>query len=126
MTARRLQIALAAVFFVLGGWCVVSPTSVLDLAIRPGFQSDAPIVPILMACFGAQALIAGLFAATSRFTRWTFLAYGIGLIPFFVFDAYYYFVIPALTEVGMIDLVGNLVMLGVCALGWRQAKAEGV
>ena len=126
MSVRTLQLALAMVFFVLGGWCVVAPGSVLALAIRPAFRSDAPIVPILVACFGAQALIAGLFAATSRFTRWTFLAYGVGLLPFFAFDAYYYFVVPLLTEVGLLDLAGNVVMLAACGLGWRQSKAAGL
>jgi predicted membrane channel-forming protein YqfA (hemolysin III family) len=126
LTVRGLQRTLAAVFFILGGWCVVAPMSVLELCFRPAFQSDAPIVPLLVAGFGAQAMIAGLFAATSRFTRWTFLAYGVGLIPFFVFDVYFYAVVPALTPIGMADLVGNLVMLGVCVLGWRQARAEGV
>lgn len=120
-TSLRLQYALASVFFVLGGWCVVSPGSVLRLAVRPEFQSQAPIVPILMGCFGAQALIAGLFAATSRFTRLTFLAYGIGLLPFFVFDAWFYAVVPALTEVGLVDVAGNVVMLAVCWAGWRTA-----
>ena len=124
MSTRSLQWVLASVFFVLGGWCVVSPGSVLELSIRPEYLSDAPIVPMLVACFGAQALIAGLFAATSRFTRWTFLAYGIALLPFFVFDGYFYAVVPVLTEVGMVDLLGNIVMQAICWTGWNRAVAE--
>ena len=123
MSTRSLQWVLASVFFVLGGWCVVSPGSVLELRIRPEYRSDAPIVPMLVACFGAQALIAGLFAATSRFTRWTFLAYGIALLPFFVFDGYFYAVVPVLTEIGMVDLLGNIVMLAICWTGWNRAIA---
>jgi len=80
-------------------------------------------VPILVGCFGSQALIAGLFAAFSQFTRTTFLAYGIGLLPFFGFDGYFYFVQPMLTDIGMVDLLGNVIMLGVCWLGWRSAGA---
>ncbi|OYU69673.1 MAG: hypothetical protein CFE28_06450 [Alphaproteobacteria bacterium PA2] len=121
VTTRQLQLLLASVFFILGGWCLIAPMSVVALCIRPEFQSDAPLVPILVGCFGSQALIAGLFAAFSRFTRTTFLAYGIGLLPFFGFDAWFYFVRPMLTEIGMLDLVGNVVMLGVCWLGWRKA-----
>lgn len=121
MTARTIQYLLASVFFVLGGWCLLSPASVLALAIRPEYQSDAPIVPVLMGAFGAQALIAGLFAAFSVFTRRTFLAYGLALLPFFVFDYYFYAVEPMLTVVGLLDAVGNVVMLILCWLGWRRA-----
>ena len=126
MTKQSLQTVLASVFFILGGWCVLSPASVIALGIRPAFQSDAPIVPVLMACFGAQALIAGLFAATSRFTRLTFLAYGIGLLPFIVFDAWFYAVKPILTEIGAgSDFIGNLIMLIICWLGWRHEPGDG-
>ncbi len=71
MSVRTIQYLLALVFFVLGGWCLVAPESVLELAITPQYRSDAPIVPILMAAFGAQAVIAGTFAAFTRFTRTT-------------------------------------------------------
>jgi hypothetical protein len=121
ITSKHVQYALASVFVVLGGWCLASPSSVLALAIRPEFQSDAPIVPILIGAFGAQALIAGLFAALSEFKKRTFLAYGVALLPFFVFDWYFYYQEPMLTEVGMLDALGNIFMLGLCWLGWRRA-----
>ena len=121
MSVRTIQLLLASVFFVLGGWCLVSPTSVMELTIRPEYRSDAPIVPILIGAFGAQALIAGLFAALSRFTRATFLAYGVALLPFFAFDYWFYAVEPMLTPLGMLDALGNVVMLGLCVLGWRAA-----
>lgn len=124
MSVRQLQILLASVFFILGGWCVVLPQSVLNLCFRPEYRFTAPIVPLLVACFGAQALIAGVFAAFSRFTRITFLAYGIVLIPFFVGDFYFYFARPILTEVGMADLVGNVIMLAICVVGWRRPEAR--
>lgn len=123
MSTTRLQYALASVFFVLGGWCVAAPTSVVALAFRPAYRSTEPIVPLIVACFGTQALISGLFAATTRFTRWTFLFYAVALTPFFVGDVYFYLVKPVLTEVGLLDFVGNLVMLALCVFGWRQAAA---
>lgn len=113
----------AAVFLVLGGWCLVWPASVLDLAVRPEWRSEAPIVPVLIAAFGAQAMIAGLFAATAKFTRTTFAAYGAALLPFFVFDYYFYAVEPMLTEIGLLDAVGNVVMLVLCWLGWKSAPS---
>jgi hypothetical protein len=120
-TVQWIQYALAAVFFVLGGWCVIAPSSVMQLAFRPEYHSSDAIVPVLMGGFGAQALIAGLFAAFSTFTRRTFLAYGLGLLPFFVFDYWFYFVEPMLTLVGLLDAVGNVAMLGLCWLGWRHS-----
>ena len=122
MSVRAIQYLLASVFLVLGGWCLVSPASVMALTITPAFQSDAPIVPILVGAFGAQALIAGLFAAFSKFTKTTFLAYGIALLPFFVFDYWFYAVVPMLTPLGLADAVGNVVMLVLCVMGWRKAE----
>ena len=125
MSVRTIQLLLASVFFVLGGWCLVSPGSMLALCITSAFRSDAPLVAILTGAFGAQALIAGLFAAFSRFTRATFLAYGLALLPFFVFDYWFSVRVPMLTTVGLLDVVGNIVMLGLCWLGWRRAGASG-
>jgi hypothetical protein len=124
MSSRHIQSLLASVFFVLGGWCLVSPSSVMALAITPQYQSDAAIVPILMAAFGAQALIAGVFAAFSNFTKATYVAYGMALLPFFVFDYWFYVVDPLLTWVGLLDAMGNVVMLSLCYLGWRALDAE--
>ena len=124
MSVRRIQWLLASVFFVLGGWCVVSPSSVMALTIRPELRTDHPVALLALGALGAQALIAGLFAAFSRFTRATFLAYGIGLIPFFVFDWWFYFVKPVFTPLGMLDALGNVIMLGLCWLGWRAAGRE--
>jgi hypothetical protein len=124
MTRRQIQWLLAAVFFILGGWCLVSPGSVMALTIRPEYRSDAPLVTIALGAFGAQAMIAGLFAAFSRFTRATFLAYGIALLPFFVFDYWFYYVTPVFTPLGMLDAVGNVAMLVLCWLGWRSKEPE--
>jgi hypothetical protein len=126
MTVRRIQTFLSTVFFALGGWCLVSPSSVLALTIRPDYQSAAPIVPFVVGCFGAQAMIAGLFAAFSRFTGATFVAYGVSLLAFLVFDYWFYFVVPLFTPLGMLDAIGNVAMLALCLLGWRAAKSEAV
>ena len=122
MTPRLAQTLLALVFFVLGGWCLVSPGSVMALTIRPDYHSSDPIVPILVAAFGAQALIAGLFAATAIFTRRTFMIYGIALLPFLAFDYHFYAVEPMLTDIGMLDVVGNVLMLFLCWIGWKKAE----
>ena len=57
----------------------------------------------------------------SIFTRRTFLAYGIALLPFFVFDYWFYAVEPMLTEIGLLDVVGNIIMLWLCWIGWKRS-----
>jgi hypothetical protein len=123
LTVRQIQWAIAAVFFVLGGWALVAPQSVIDLALLPEYRTGTPILPFAIACFGAQAMISGLFAAFSRFTRATFLAYGIALLPFFVFNWWFTFVDPVFTWVGLADAAGNAIMLALCAIGWRKGEA---
>jgi hypothetical protein len=118
---RTIQYILASVFLVLGGWCLLAPRHVIELCITEAFRSDAPLAVFAVACFGAQAMIAALFAAFSRFTRATFFAYGLALLPFFVFDWWFYAVTPMLTEVGLLDAAGNVLMLALCFIGWRNS-----
>lgn len=119
--ARKLQLAIAFVFWGLGGWCLIAPASVIELTVRPEFQSDHPLTLFSVGAFGAQAMLAGLFAALSRFTRWTFAAYGAALLPFFVFNYWVYFVTPMFNELILLDFAGNIIMLGLCVRGWIVA-----
>jgi hypothetical protein len=123
MTSRYIQWGIASVFFILGGWALLAPQSVIDLCFLPAYRTGTPILPFAIGCFGAQAVISGLFAAFSRFTRATFLAYGVALIPFFGFNAWFTLVDPVFTPVGLLDAVGNAVMLVLCVIGWRRAEA---
>ena len=122
MTARTTQYLIGAVFAVLGAWALLAPDSVIELAVRPEFQSDDYLAKFSLACFGAQACLFALVAFTAIFTKRTFAAYGIALLPFFVFNYWFYFRVPLLTEVGLLDFVGNLIMLGLCWHGWRVAE----
>ncbi|WP_265571565.1 hypothetical protein [Sphingomicrobium nitratireducens] len=121
MSAPTLQKCLALVFFILGGWALVAPAMVLELTVNEAYRSGSFAEVFAIGCFGAQACISGLFAWFSTFTKRTFAAYGIGLLPFFAFNYYFYAVEPVLTEVGLLDLVGNIVMLALCWLGYRRA-----
>ena len=121
MNALTTQRLIGTVFAILGGWALLAPQSVIDLAVRPEFRSDHFLATFAMACFGAQACLFALVAFTARFTRLTFAAYGIALLPFFAFNYWFYFEVPLLTEIGMLDFVGNLVMLGLCWHGWKVA-----
>lgn len=122
LTAQRL---IAAVFLFLGTWCLVAPSMVISLGTRPGVASGSTFEAVLMGCFGAQAVVAGLFAATARFTRTTFLAYGIALLPFFAFDYWFWKVDPLFNDLILLDVAGNLFMLALCVIGWRRMGPDG-
>ena len=120
---RRLQYAIATVFFVLGGWCLVAPASVIVLTVRPEFQLHDALTLVAVGAFGAQAMLAGLFAATARFTRLTFAAFGASMLPFFVFDWWFYFVDPIFNELIGLDAIGNIIFVALCARGSVVARS---
>jgi hypothetical protein len=115
---RRLQHAIAAVFLILGGWCLVWPSSVIALTVRPDYQTDHLLALVSLGAFGAQAVLAGLFAAFSQFTRVTFAAFGIAILPFFVFDWWFYAVVPLFNELILLDALGNVIFIAICARGY--------
>ena len=77
-----------------------------------------------MACFGAQAVLFGLVTLLVRWSSRAFVGFAVLLLPFFGFNYYFHFVVPVLTSYGMIDFVGNTVMLLLALVGWRAAKRE--
>ena len=123
---RAIQTGIATVVLILGAWCLLAPASVVELTVRPEHQSDALIVLVAVGAFGAQAMIAGLFAGFSRFTREIFGAYAIMLVPFFVFDWWFYAVEPLFNELILLDALGNVIMLGLCIWGWRLTTPRAV
>ena len=124
LTPLVAQRAIAAVFVVLGGWALVHPWSVAALCLRPEYREGTAIA-FTIGAFGAQALIAGLFAATARFTRATFAGYGAMLLGFLVFDVWFGWIDPVLTPLGAgLDALGNMAMLALCVVGYR-ALAPG-
>ena len=96
--ARRWQYLIAFVFLGLGGWCLVAPMSVVELTVRPEYQNDLPLTAVTLGAFGAQAMLVGLVSATARYTARTFLALGLAILPFFVFDWWFYAVEPLFNE----------------------------
>tara|TARA_R100001244_G_scaffold44182_13_gene40065 strand:+ start:44032 stop:44424 length:393 start_codon:yes stop_codon:yes gene_type:complete len=123
MTPQRIQSFIALVFFILGGWAALFPQQVIDTVFLPEYREGGRILPFATACFGAQALLSGLFAAFSRFTSLTFMVYGIALLPFFAFNYYFTFHDPVFTSMGLLDAVGNVIMLVLCYIGWKKSKA---
>ena len=120
--ARRWQLLIALVFLGLGGWCLVAPMSVIELTVRPEHRNALPVTAITIGAFGAQAMLVGLVSATSRFTARTFLALGAAMLPFFVFDWWFYAVEPVFNGLILLDVAGNAAMLAACLRGYWLLK----
>lgn len=124
MSARTAQFLIAAVFLVLGGWCLFAPASVIELAVTEGYRDSTFLTRFTMACFGAQAVLFGLMALVTRWSAAAFAAFGVLLLPFFGFNYWFHYEVPVLTSIGMLDFAGNVTMLVLAIIGWRAAKAE--
>ena len=123
MTPLLAQRLIAVPFLVLGAWCLILPEMVERLSFQPAYQHTSTASALMIGCFGAQAVLSGLFAYFSRFTRTTFLVYGISLLPFFWFNYYFVFVVPVLNAWMALDFVCNVVMLALCVIGYRASPA---
>lgn len=115
------QRLLALPFLILGGWCLLAPHIVERLIINSEYQHLSITSALLFGCFGAQAVLGGLFIAFSHWTKRTFTIYGAALLPFFWFNYYFVFMVPVMNRWMALDFVSNLAMLGLCVWGWRTA-----
>ena len=118
LLAQRL---IAVPFLVLGAWCLLFPQMVERLGFTPEYYHGTATTALMMGCFGAQAILAGLFAFFSRFTRTTFLVYGIALLPFFAFNYWFVFVVPMFSRWMALDFIANVAMLILCVIGYRAS-----
>jgi len=118
------QKLIAVPFLVLGAWCLLFPQMVERLGFTPEYYHGTATTALMMGCFGAQAMLAGLFAFFSRFTRTTFLAYGIALLPFFWFNYWFVFVVPMFNQWMLLDFAANVAMLALCVIGYRASGKE--
>jgi len=125
MTARLCQYLIAAVFLTLGGWALLAPASVIELAVTPAYRASDFLIVFALACFGAQAVLFGIMALIVRWQARAFLVFALLLLPFFVFNWYFHYEVPVLNSIGMLDFAGNLVMLIAAMIGWRAARASG-
>ena len=116
--ARRWQSLIAVVFIGLGGWCLLAPASIVELTVRPEHRNALPLTLVTIGAFGAQAMLVGLVTATATFTARTFLALGLALLPFFLFDWWFYSIRPLFNGLILLDVAGNLAMLAACARGY--------
>jgi hypothetical protein len=95
------------------------------LGFTPEYYQGTATTALMMGCFGAQAVLAGLFAFFSRFTRTTFLVYGLALLPFFWFNYWFVFVVPMFNRWMLLDFAANVLMLALCVIGYRTSAKPG-
>ena len=124
MTPLLAQRLIAVPFLILGAWCLAFPNIVERLSVRPEHYQGTIATGLFIGCFGAQAILSGLFAAFSRFTKTTFLVYGIALLPFFWFNYWFVFVVPIFNSWMILDVLSNVAMLALCVVGYRNSSDQ--
>ena len=117
-----IQRLIALPFLTLGAWCLFFPAMVERLGVNPPYQHLSTTTALFMGCFGAQAILSGLFAWFSRFTRTTFLVYAIALLPFFWFNYWFVYEVPVLNQWMALDFASNSAMLALSLWGWHISK----
>jgi len=120
MQPRHIQRLISAPYFVLGGWCLFAPGMVERLTIAADYQHLSATSALLIGCFGAQAVLGGLFIWFSTWQRITFLVYAIALLPFFWFNYWFVFEVPVFNRWMMLDFGANAAMLGLSLWGWKR------
>ena len=125
MTPLIIQRVIALPYLVLGGWCLAAPHMVEALMFNPAYHHLSATSALLIGCFGAQAVLGGLFIWFSEWTAKTFLVYAIALLPFFVFNYWFVYEVPILNRWMALDFGANAAMLALSLWGWRMlGRAE--
>ena len=124
MQSIDIQRLIALPYFVLGGWCLFAPHMVERMTINPEYQHLSATSALFIGCFGAQAVLGGLFIWFSRFTRAAFVAYTVALLPFFGFNYYFVYELPILNRWMALDFGSNATMFMLSIWGWRMKIRE--
>lgn len=124
---KTLQRIMGGTFFAMGVGTMLFPSTVIDLCFSPEYFNNSQGERFLMSCFGSQATLQGLLLLTCEMKQSTWLKWGLGIIPFVVFDVYtcpkgpY----PLVTWLGAAgDGLGNAIFLTCCYLAYRQSSPK--
>jgi hypothetical protein len=126
MQPIHIQRAIALPYLILGGWCLFAPQMIERMMVNPAYQHLSATSALFIGCFGAQAILGGLFIWFSRFTRRTFLVYAIALLPFFGFNYWFVFEVPIFNRWMVLDFAGNAAMLALSLWGWRMEGKQAL
>ena len=124
MQPLDIQRLIALPYLILGAWCLITPHMVERLTITPEYQHLSATSALLIGCFGAQAVLGGLFIWFSRWRRITFLVYAIALVPFFWFNYWFVFEVPVFNQWMVLDFGSNAAMMALSLWGWRKMQDE--
>jgi hypothetical protein len=86
---------------------------VIATSLAPQYALTNSTTSLLMRCFGAQAMTAGFLLRTSNVTTTSFTAFGVSMIPYLGFNAWF-IIGPGrdfFTNWLWMDFVGNMVFL---------------
>lgn len=111
---------MGSVFTGMGLVTMLCPEQVTKLSFSKELLKEGctPALKLAMQCFGSQASLCGLLILSSRFTKRTWRNFGLAMVPYFVFDAYFWKQ-GALTTFGAVgDAAGNVVFSLCCYLGY--------
>ncbi len=122
---------MGTVFTGMGLVTLMFPCTILRLSIPAIHWSNIisidhvnPTVKLITQCFGSQAVLSGILILFSDFSTTTFTAFGISIIPFFIFD-YLAWQAGLLTKFGAIgDGIGNLIFCFCSYYGYQGLKAK--
>ena len=121
----HIQRFIALPYLVLGGWCLLAPLMVETLTVNPAYQHLSATSALFIGCFGAQAILGGLFVWFSQWRRTTFLVYAIALLPFFWFNYWFVFEVPIFNRWLALDFGANAAMLVLSLWGWKLKGEAG-
>ncbi|CAJ1424956.1 unnamed protein product [Effrenium voratum] len=119
----HLQLVMGGTFFGMGLGTMLLPSLVMDTCFNPTYFSGTVGERVLVGCFGAQATLQGILLLSCRFCKRTWVYWGLGILPFVVFDAYAcpWGPLPVLTWLGAAgDGLGNAIFLAACYLGYHR------
>lgn len=120
---KFIQRTMGSVFTGMGAVTMLFPKEVALLSFSKEFLGDQGItapLQLVMQCFGSQATLCGLLILSSEFTAQTYQTFGLAMIPYFVFDFYFWYK-GSLTNFGAVgDAVGNAIFSFCCFLGYKQ------
>jgi hypothetical protein len=125
--SKKIQYLLGGVFTGMGLATMLFPSEVLRhcftkefLALPSGSTEYPRSLVLSIQCFGSQASLCGLVILSSKFCKETYRNFGLAMIPYFVFD-YYFWQRNALTNFGAIgDALGNVIFSACCYLGYQE------
>ena len=125
-TIPREQLIMGSLFTSMGLATMLLPDLVYKHSFRRSFTGSdemTPAMKLVLQCFGSQASLCGLLILVAEFKSRTYRYFGLAMVPYFIFDLYFWRK-GALTMMGALgDGVGNLVFSVCCYIGFKNSSS---